>query len=38
MTFPDGKIQSGIWDDGAYLYDLAEHQKREEQRLTLLRQ
>ena len=38
MTFPDGTVKSGIWDDGKYLYDLAEHQKREELKLTLLRQ
>ena len=32
MTFPDGKIQSGVWDDGNYLYDLAEQQEREKQK------
>ena len=32
MTFPDGKVQSGIWSDGKYLYDLAEQQEREKQK------
>ena len=37
-TFANGKVKSGIWADDEYLYDLAEHQKREKRRLTLLRQ
>jgi len=32
MTFPDGTVKSGIWDDGKYLYDLAEQQEREKQK------
>ena len=37
-TYGSGKVKSGIWADDEYLYDLAEHQKREKRRLTLLRQ
>jgi len=37
-TWANGTVKSGIWADDEYLYDLAEHQKREKRRLTLLRQ
>ena len=29
-TFASGKVKSGIWADDEYLYDLAEHRRREE--------
>ena len=29
MYYKHGTVKSGIWEDGKYLYDLAEHKKRE---------
>ena len=31
-TWASGKVKSGIWADDEYLYDLAEHRRREENR------
>jgi len=32
ITYPNGTVKSGIWADDKYLYDLAEHRRREENR------
>ena len=32
VTYPNGKVESGIYADNEYLYDLAEHRRREENR------